>query len=136
ERMLAEAARQPKRLLDRAPRKLDRRPVREVVVLAVLRYSRNDPAAATQVLEKLAARLPEEDVKYLWGRIGYEAAREHYPDALKWYARAGDAALDDNQLAWKARAGLRLARWDVVREAIDAMPAEMRQEPAWTYWYA
>jgi soluble lytic murein transglycosylase len=135
ERLLAEAARQPKRLLERLPRKLEKRATRELAVLAILRYSRTDPGGAAQAMEKLAPRLPEADVDYLWSRIGYEGAREHHPDALKWYARADDAALDDNQLAWEARGGLRLGRWDVVRDAIESMPADMRREPTWTYWY-
>jgi soluble lytic murein transglycosylase len=135
ERMLAEAARQPKRLLDHLPRNLERRPVREVVVLALLRYARNEPEAAAKVLEtRLAPQLPEADVRYLWGRIAYEGARQHHPDALKWYAQAG-SRLDEDQLAWKVRAGLRAGRWDVVRATIDLMPAEMRHESAWTYWY-
>jgi soluble lytic murein transglycosylase len=135
ERLLAEAARQPKRLLDRLPRNLERRPVREVVVLAVLRYSRNEAEAAAKVLEtRVASHLPEADVRYLWGRIAYEGAREHYPDALKWYAHAGKQ-LDEDQLAWKVRAALRAGRWDVVRETIDLMPPAMRHESAWTYWY-
>lgn len=136
ERLLAEAARQPKRLLERLPKKIEKRPLRELAVLAVLRYARADPGAAAQALEKLAARLPQADVDALWARIGYEGAREHDLEALKWYDRAGETPLDENQLAWKARAGLRLGRWDVVRDAIDAMPAEMRREPTWTYWYA
>ena len=136
ERLLAEAARQPKRLLERLPKHIDKRPLRELAVLAVLRYSRADPAGAAQVMEKLAPRLPETEVDYLWSRIGYEGAREHHPDALKWYARAGDAQLDENQLAWKARAALRLGSWGTVRDAIEAMPGEMRREPTWSYWYA
>ena len=136
ERMLAEAARQPKRLLERLPRSLDKRQVREVVILAVVRHARNDPEEAAKILDtRLASRLPEADVAYLWGRIGYEAAREHHPSALKWYARGDTAQFDLDQLAWKTRAALRAGRWDVVRETIDLMPAGLRQENAWTYWY-
>jgi len=135
ERMLAEAARQPKRLLDRLPRNLERRPVREVVVLAVVRYARNDPEGAAKVLEtRVASHLQEADSRYLWGRIAYEASRDHHPDTLKWYAQAG-TRLDESQLAWKVRAALRAGRWDTVRATIDLMPAETRHESAWTYWY-
>jgi soluble lytic murein transglycosylase len=135
ERMLADAARHPKRLLEYLPRNLERRSTREVVILAVVRYARNDPAAAASMLEKkLAAQLPEPEVRYLWGCIAYEAAREHQPDALKWYAKAG--RLDEDQLAWKARAALRAGNWDLVREAIDLMPAGMSHESHWTYWFA
>jgi soluble lytic murein transglycosylase len=134
ERLLAEAARQPKRLLERFPSRVQSRPLRELGVLAVLRYARTDPAGAAQALQKIARRLPDAERDYLWGRIAYEAAREHVPEALEWYER-GDGHFDDNQLAWKARAALRLGRWDVVRDAIDAMPAELRRDSTWTYWY-
>ena len=136
ERMLAEAARQPKRLLERLPRNLERRPVREVVVLALLRYARAEPDAAAKLLEgKLASRLPEADVRELWAYIGYEGAREQQPDALKWYARAGQQRLDEELLAWKVRAALRAGNWPVVRDAIDLMPPLQRHESTWTYWY-
>ena len=136
ERMLAEAARQPKRLLERLPRNLERRPVREVVVLALVRYARVEPDAAAKLLEgKLAAKLPEADVRYLWAYIGYEAAREQQPDALKWYARAGKEPLDEELLAWKTRAALRAGNWPLVRDTIDLMPALERHESTWTYWY-
>jgi len=136
ERLLADAARQPKRVLERLPRNLERRPVREVLVLALLRYARADPDAAATLLEKsLAEHLPEADIQYLWAYLGYEGAREHDPDALKWYARAGDYRLDEDQLAWKVRAALRAGNWKVVREAIDLMPPTLRHEAAWTYWY-
>lgn len=136
ERLLAEAARQPKRVLDRLPKNLDRRAVREVVILAAVRYARNEPDAAAKLLEgSLAQKLPEADVRYLWTRVGYEAAREHQPDALKWYARGEGAELDEDELAWKVRAALRAGRWTVVRDTIDRMPASMRHESAWTYWY-
>jgi len=140
ERMLADAARQPKRVLDRLPRQLDRQPTREVVVLAVVRYARNDSEAAAKVLEtRLAGKLPEADTHYLWGRIAYEGARDHQPDALKWYARAAEgkdaAALDDDQLVWKARAALRAGRWDVVRATIEQLPASLGDDSNWIYWY-
>ncbi len=135
ERLLAEAAREPKRLLERLPKRIGKKPLREVAVLAVLRYARADPGGAARALERIAARLPEDERGYLWGRIAYEAAREHHPQALEWYGRAPASDFDDNQRAWLARAGLRAGRWDVVRDAIEAMPAAMRGEPAWTYWY-
>jgi soluble lytic murein transglycosylase len=136
ERMLAEAARQPKRLLTRLPKSMDKRATKEVVVLAAVRYARSEPEAVAGLLEgELAQHLPEEDLRYLWGRVALDGARNHHDLALRWYARANDAALDDVQLAWKARAALRRGAWQTVREAIDRMSPEVRREAAWTYWY-
>lgn len=136
ERALAEAARQPKRVLERLPKNLEIRPAREVVVLAGVRYARADPEAMAEALEGiLASRLPEKELQYLWSRVGYEAARTLQDDALKWYLRAGDAPLTDDELAWKARAALRSGQWRVVRDSIDLMSASARQDPSWSYWY-
>jgi soluble lytic murein transglycosylase len=136
ERMLAEAARQPKRLIERLPQVLETRPEREVTVLAAIRHARNDAVAAAAALEgPLAERLAEKELDYLWGLVGYEAAREHHERALEWYARAGNAPLDDRQLAWKVRAALRAGQWQVVRNSIDRMSSAAADQPAWIYWY-
>jgi soluble lytic murein transglycosylase len=136
ERMLAEAARQPKRLVERLPAVLPTRAAREVAVLAAVRYARADPSAAAAALEgPLAARLSETELKYAWGVVGYEAAREYHDATLKWFARAGDAPLADRQLAWNARAALRAGEWQVVRDSIDRMSSASAHQPVWIYWY-
>jgi len=137
ERMLAEAARQPKRFLERLPKPLGSRAAHEVAVLGALRYARNDAAGAAAALAgPLAERLSEADLKYLWGVVGHEGAREHHDDALKWFALASDAPLDDRHLAWKVRAALRDREWKVVRDSIDRMSFGAAHQPAWVYWYA
>ena len=136
ERGLAEAARHPKKHLARLPETLERRPVREVAVLAAIRYAREDPEALAKMLEgSLGERLPPAELKYLWGRVAYEGARSHHDLALKWYAKTDDLPLSDTLDAWKARAALRRGQWAIVREAIDGLSAEARRDPAWTYWY-
>jgi soluble lytic murein transglycosylase len=136
ERALAEAARHPKRHLGRLPASLEVRPAREVAVLAGSRYARDDPEAMARLLDgALGENLPRAELKYLWGRVAYEAARSHHDMALKWYARAEDQTLTDAQLAWKARAALRRGQWATVREAIDGLSTETRRDPAWSYWY-
>src|SRR5258706_612364 len=128
ERALAEAARTPKRHIDRLPKTLERRAPREVAVLAAVRLAKVDvDQAATALGGILEERLPERELKYLWGRVAYEGARQHHDQALRWYARAGDTRLDDDQLEWKARAAMRRGRWATVRDAIDRMSAATRQ---------
>jgi soluble lytic murein transglycosylase len=136
ERMLAEAARHSKRFLERLPKTLDTRAAREVAVLGAVRYARIDPAGAAAALSgPLSSRLSDAELAYLWGVVGYEGAREHHDEALDWYARAGDAPLDDRQLAWKARAALRDGEWPLVRSSIDRMSFVTAHQPAWIYWY-
>ena len=136
ERSLAEAARHSKRFLERLPRTLEKRAAREVAVLGLVRHARNDVVGAAAMLEgPLAARLTDDELKYSWAVVGYEGAREHHNDALKWFERAGDIQLDDRHLAWKARAALREGRWDVVRRAIDRMSFGTAHHPSWVYWY-
>jgi soluble lytic murein transglycosylase len=136
EALLNQAATAPKKLLASPPKGLERRATREMVVFAVVRLARTEPDAAAEVVRgSLGTRLPEEDVKYLWGRLAYEGARRLFPEAHRWYALADPAALNDEQLAWKARAALRAADWQAVRDAVDRMSVSARQDAAWTYWY-
>jgi soluble lytic murein transglycosylase len=136
EALFNQAATAPKKLLANPPKSLERRATRETTILAVVRLGRSEPESAVEVLQgKLGARLPDEDVKYLWGRLAYEGARRLMPEANRWYAYADPALLSDEQLAWKARAALRAADWQAVRDAIDRMTFLGRQDPAWIYWY-
>jgi soluble lytic murein transglycosylase len=136
ERMLAEAARQPKRFLERLPKALETRAAHEVAVLGAIRYARLDPAGTAAALAgPLAERLSESELRYVWGVVGYEGAREHHDDALNWFARAGDTPLEDRHLAWKVRAALRDGEWPVVRESIDRMSLAAAHQSAWIYWY-
>lgn len=133
---LNQAATAPKNFLASPPPSLERRAAREMAVFAVLRLGRSEPEAAVEVLRgKFGERLPAQDVKYLWGRLAYEGARRLLPEAHQWYRLADEIVLNDEQLAWKARAALRAADWQAVRDAVDRMSASARQDPAWSYWY-
>lgn len=135
ERLLARALREPRQLLAQLPGPLDARAQREVVVFALLRLARSDLEAAAEAMAAGAAtRLPQAEREFLWARLATLAAFEHRDVALEWFARAGDAQLEDTQLAWKARAALRAARWRTVLEAIEPMTPEGKLDLAWTYW--
>jgi len=136
ERLLQLAATNPQRLLAHPPRDLGQRATREVLRFAFVRLARTDPRPAAEVLKgPLGDRLPDAERRGIWGRIGYEAARRHIAEAVAWYRLADGAALSDELLAWKARAALRAADWQMVRDAIDRMSITARQDPAWSYWY-
>jgi peptidoglycan lytic transglycosylase len=134
-RRLAQAITAPAKLLARAPRELESRAAREVLVFAALRLARSDlEAAARSLREGAGARLPRQDREYLWARLATLAAFDHRDTALDWYALAGDAQLDDTQLAWKARAALLAGRWQALLDAIGPMSPQARLDLAWTYW--
>jgi soluble lytic murein transglycosylase len=130
-------AKKPQAWLDKPPPSLANRPARELTLFALNRLARADPQLADSYWEhKLRERFPDADQNYGWQRLGYHAARHHDPDALKFYARAGDAPLTDDLLAWKVRAALRAHNWGVVASSIDQMPAPLARDPAWIYWHA
>jgi soluble lytic murein transglycosylase len=136
EALLNQAATAPRKLLARPPGNLERRATREMVLFAVVRLARTEPDAAVAILRgKLGQQLPPDDAKYLWGRLAFEGARRLLPQAHQWYQSADDGTLNDEQLAWKARAALRAADWQTVRDAIDRMSVSARHDPAWIYWY-
>ncbi len=132
---LDRAAAHPRRYLDHERAKRLSRARRELAAFAVARLARDDPDAAAERLERLAPRLGT-DAGYAWSQLAFEAALNHHPRALEWYARAGAVALGDSQTAWKARAALRAGDWRQVRAAIDALPRAEAREPRWRYWAA
>lgn len=130
-------ARDPARFLDEK-RTAIRPRTKEMVTLAIIRLASSDPAAAAQQLERTRwrAQLTAEERSWLWGAIGRRAAQKLQDDALAHYARAGEHQMPATHLAWKARAALRAGNWPLLLETIDAMPADMRRDPAWVYWRA
>ena len=134
---LESAAADPARALSKLPAKFAAtRGGRETALFAVQRMARGDPEQAARQLEKIEAKLGEEERAYAWGRIALAAAMLHQPDAADWYAKAGATALTDEQRAWQVRAALRAGDWSAVRKAIEAMPAALAAQPDWVYWRA
>jgi len=133
-RSLERAASDPAGFIERSGDNFKTRAGRETVMFAVHRLARVAPAQAARHWEKLEERFTREERGYVWGMIGYLGAMRHDPDALAWYARAGD--LSDLQLAWKVRAALRGANWREVLAAVDAMSDRDRSISAWRYWKA
>jgi soluble lytic murein transglycosylase len=120
--------------LDRKAFNLKTRAGRETVMFAVHRLARTAPPLAAQQWTRLGERVSDAERAYVWGLIALLGAQRHDPNALRWYAQAGE--LSDLQLAWKVRTALRAQSWPDVLAAVDAMSAKESQEPAWRYWKA
>jgi soluble lytic murein transglycosylase len=128
-------ASKPRAWLDKPPPSLAGRAARELTLFALYRLARGDPQQAAAFWDrKLCDRFPPADQAYGWALLGYQAARHHDPDAVKWYREAGSLALSDEQAAWKARAALRAGNWHVLLDAVAGMSTALAAEPAWIYW--
>ena len=133
-RALSGIAVNPQAFLEHKNFNLKTRAGRETVMYAAHRLARTAPSQAAQQWAKLGERFTDAERAYVWGRIAYQGAQRHDPNALAWYAKA--AELNDQQLAWKVRIALRAKSWPDVLAAVDAMSPKEAQEPAWRYWKA
>lgn len=110
---------------------------REMALFALQRLARIEPAQAASRLEKLRGKFSLSERSYAWGQIAWQGARRHLPEALDWYALAGqdkELKLSEEQLAWQVRAALRIHDWPMVLRVVEQMPATAAAQPDWTYW--
>ena len=110
------------------------RPGRELAAFAVQRLATSDPRVAAGELDKLQAHLHDPERQWAWSQIALQGAKKHLPEAIAWYARAGESPLSDEGYQWKVRAALRAQEWGIVHDTIRAMPAELAGKPDWIYW--
>ena len=107
---------------------------RMLALFALRRLARQSPQLAFARWEKIAAYFTEEEQRYFFGWLGYEASREQDSRALEWYKAAAGAQLTAPQLAWRTRAAMRQLDWGEVLNSINAMDTEQQSEKAWRYW--
>lgn len=107
---------------------------RELAAIAIQRIASNDPRAAVDQLEKLKTGLRDTERQWAWSQIALHGARKHLPEAVTWYANAGNTPLSDEAAQWKVRAALRAHEWGIVRNTIQAMSPELAAKPEWVYW--
>ena len=108
----------------------------ELLVFAVERLARNKPEEAAERLTILTPRLEPQALRHAWGQVAWQGALNHHARALEWYSQVGTTALNDTQIAWRARAALRAGNWKEVLGSIQALSAEQQREPTWRYWRA
>ena len=107
---------------------------RELAAIAIRYVADNNPAIAARELENRQPHLQASEAGWAWSQIALQAARKHLPDTMHWYAKAGNAPLSDENHQWKVRSALRALAWGDVKNAIEAMPAELAARPEWVYW--
>lgn len=135
-RQLDAVARKPQRYLDKSPLPLDTRGQRELAIFATWRVAQGLPVVAANRLQRYDGLLQPGERSYAWAQVATAGALKHRPEALDWFKLADNTGLAERQLAWKARIAMRAGDWQTVLAAIDAMPTEDAQHPAWRYWKA
>src|SRR5512135_126706 len=90
---------------------------RELAMAALAQMARSDPEATAQSFESIQSKFSAQERAYVYGQLAWQAALKHLPQALAWFKAAGDTPMCHQQLAWKARAGLRALDWRLVLEA-------------------
>ncbi|MBN9115579.1 MAG: lytic transglycosylase domain-containing protein, partial [Pandoraea sp.] len=108
---------------------------RQLTLLAVVRMARSDAMLAASSFSSVAGSLSPDERAIGWGSIGMRGALSQNPMAITWYRQAGNAKLSVTAQEWKIRAALRAGDWNLVRTGIEAMPAALRDDGVWTYWY-
>ena len=115
---------------------------RELVVLALARMARSDPAQTAATLQRQPAiSLSGSERAYLYAQLAAAAAKKQMSDADDWSRKSLAAeGLSEDILAWRVRGALRAEDWRLVEALIERMPAATRQphaaEGTWAYWLA
>ena len=107
---------------------------RELFIVALGRSAKNDPTRAVSALVKSAEQLSEREREQAWAQIALQASMKLAPDAIVYWHRTNGAQLSPDGYQWKARTALRAGEWKLVKSTIEAMPASLRNDPAWIYW--
>lgn len=135
-RLLENAAANPDRYLAKLKLEKANEADRMIALFALQRLARQHPQLAYTRWKRIEYAFEFDEQHYMYGWLGYEAARNLDDRALGWFKAAKDAPLNDEQLAWRARSALRANNWHEVWASITAMSPKQQREGAWRYWKA
>lgn len=107
---------------------------RDLFLVALGRIAGSNIEQAAQTLQRMAPNLNAAEQAQGWAQIALQASLKTAPEAAEYWRRAGKSPLSLEGHQWKARSALRAGDWNLVRSAIDAMPASLQNDPAWIYW--
>jgi soluble lytic murein transglycosylase len=135
DRQLSAAYDSPQLLLEKNNLDYKTRPGREIAMFAIHRLAHTQASLASYHWANLQEKFSPAERNYVWSLIGFEGARNHEPLALNWYRNAADSTiLSDSQLAWRARAALRVQEWADVLASIEQLSPPEQRESNWRYW--
>ncbi len=108
-----------------------------VVLEAWSRLARNSPDAALERHAALTERAPTRDAAAeITLALAKGLAWDRRPEAVDYFARVPEGALDDVGREWFVRAALWAGDWASVRAALAALSPVQQADWAWRYWAA
>ncbi|SNS18932.1 soluble lytic murein transglycosylase [Noviherbaspirillum humi] len=106
----------------------------EAFMIALGKVAKNDIDQAVKFLVQSSERLTQRELPIAWAQVALPASLKLAPEAAIFWNRTDGAPLSNDAHQWKARSGLRAGDWRLVKNAIDAMPAGLKNDPTWVYW--
>ncbi|MFA5940012.1 MAG: transglycosylase SLT domain-containing protein [Sinimarinibacterium sp.] len=96
-----------------------------------------DPERAVQRLEQMGRqRFSDEQYAELQRRTALGLAWDRRVEAIDWFRRLPESAVDAEVQEWRVRAALWSGDADLASMWLHALPPTMSEEPRWTYWRA
>ncbi len=134
EKSITQAIEKPSGLLKKPP--TDGKVARSLYLIALGRAAKVDPEEAADNLSRNSGKFSDAERAQGWAQIALQAAQKLRPVALDYWQKAEGATLSQEGYQWRVRTALREGNWPMVKSAIAAMPAGIKSDSAWVYWYA
>ncbi|MFC5472383.1 lytic transglycosylase domain-containing protein [Paraherbaspirillum soli] len=106
----------------------------ELFIIALGRLAKSDAGRAAAALGNAADQLTSAERSLAWSQIALQAAFKLDPQAIAYWREVKGASLSMDGYQWRVRSALRAGDWKLVKSGIEAMPSELRDDPAWIYW--
>lgn len=110
------------------------RAAHEAYVIALGRLAKLSYQQAANSLEANAQKLTVAEQAQGWAQIALQASYKLAPETHSYWSKTAGAPLSPDGYQWRVRIALRSGDWPAVKAGIDAMPPELRRDPAWIYW--
>ena len=134
--LLKSAARSPARFVRKSRATMNTRFDREVNLFALSQLAKKDTRQAVNAFNKIEKRLHADERYYFYATMALQSAKRHEAEALSIFKKADIHAMNKEQIAWYARAALRVSDWAHLLFVINQMPAETAEQARWRYWKA
>ncbi|MFZ6731611.1 transglycosylase SLT domain-containing protein [Undibacterium sp. Ji42W] len=133
ENQVAEVIDKPASVLKKAPDA--GHAAHELYLIALGRLAKTDHEQAAATLNRHAALFTDNEKALGWAQIAMQAALKLEPEALGYWQKSEGAPLTLEAYQWRTRTALRELDWKLVKSSITAMPASLKSDPTWVYWY-